>query len=225
MRTRHDEIEAGQLDVILDPAWISALPDEVLGLLCAHCPEAKATLAQSPDTPAALLLRLAGDLSLVRAPSEIFMPSKYYLPTMVSENPACTVAILRALASCSALNIAMNVAEHPSTPADVLEDLARRYFKKPAVVNRTLRNPNSSTALLHAVAELKRTHRFLLTHPAADASLLLRITREGSKTDNKLRKMLAQHPKTPLEALKLLAVSPNPKVAALAAARLPAEPG
>jgi len=147
VRAHRAEIEAELLDVRIEPGW--RLPPDVLRLLAAHCPTARAVLADATDTPPELLDLIAcGD-----QPRGSF--ENVWLNIQVAKNPSASIQTLAKLARSARpgkTGILLYVAQNPSTPPAVLARILE-WPRQPAARLAIARHPRATRAILSQLAD------------------------------------------------------------------------
>ena len=152
-------------------------------------PSVRASVAQNPNTPVAVLKALT-KVSSAR--------------DSVAGNPNTPVALLNALAKDKKWTIRRSVAKKPNTPAALLEALAKD--EDSSVRSSVAENPSTPVALLEALAKDKEWYvrSSVAKNPNTPVALLEPLAKDKDK-DAYVRSSVAENSNTPVALLKALA--------------------
>ena len=154
-------------------------------------PSVRASVAQNPNTPVAVLKALAKD-------------KKEFVRSSVARNPNTPVAVLEALAKDKGEGVRSSVARNPNTPVALLEALAKDEDWD--VRSSVAQNPNTRVAVLEALAKDKDedVRYWVAENPNTPVALLEALAKDKDEGEG-VRYRVAQNPNTPVAVLETLA--------------------
>ncbi|KAF3887349.1 MULTISPECIES: hypothetical protein [Nostocales] len=177
------------------------------------CWNVRLTVASNPNTPLSTLEILAKDTS-GQVKDAVLLRVK-----QTSEHSELLSKILQNLANTKDDRVLFIIARHPSTPAPVLEDLAKGVHRQ-----WLAQHPNTPAAILLQLvndrdpAVQKEALAHLYQRIIQDSDLPSSILEQSATLDNSAIKVaLARHPNTPVNVLKQLAKHPKSQLRALVA--------
>lgn len=165
-------------------------PVQILTQWVKTSPEVRPWIAQNISTPEHLLEKLA-------------LSSSKIIRRNVAQNSNTSVSVLKILANDPIHEVRQAVARNPNTAGHILTAFVNDSNLRSCIV----KNPNTPGTVLEQLLEFPRYEILVLEHPNTTKHVRLRILKVLAKSfARKERLRAAQHPETPIDILKELAV-------------------
>ncbi|GAK59591.1 leucine rich repeat variant [Candidatus Vecturithrix granuli] len=143
VKTHLNEIKDGKYSIVVDPAWIPELPQEIISLLPHYSWISKKNIAKTSQD-AQILRMLATEAKLQ---DTNIVPE---LAVSIAKNKYTPLDILKNLSKHENIYVLRAIASNPNTPSEILENFAR--YNDNELRQSVARNPNTPERILIGLA-------------------------------------------------------------------------